>query len=142
MMDDIDSDNLYSPEIIHVVSYCEALFLATPDILNDSIKITREALRRYRKLKKSGLAPNVKTDDTYSRTLELEKAAKGIIRAMEENIPNLYSPEGFYIAFVAGWLPVQNYGLILRNFYMQKDWETQISNGNYSFSRRWNSITD
>lgn len=129
MMDDIDSDNLYSPEIIHVVSYCEALFLATPDILNDSIKITREALRRYRKLKKSGLAPNVKTDDTYSRTLELEKAAKGIIRAMEENIPNLYSPEGFYIAFVAGWLPVPELWSDSKEFLYAKDWETQISNG-------------
>ncbi|MCQ2512249.1 MAG: cobalamin-binding protein, partial [Lachnospiraceae bacterium] len=51
MMDDIDPFNIYSPEIIHVVSYSEALYLATPDIINDSIKITRQALGEYRKLK-------------------------------------------------------------------------------------------
>ena len=33
MMDDIDPKNIYSPEIIHVVSYSEALYLATPDII-------------------------------------------------------------------------------------------------------------
>ena len=51
-MDDIDPNNEMSPEIIHVVSYSEALFLATPDILNDSIRITRTALNEYRRLKK------------------------------------------------------------------------------------------
>ena len=48
MMDDIDPKNIYSPEIIHVVSYSEALYLATPDIINESIKITRYALKEYR----------------------------------------------------------------------------------------------
>ena len=48
MMDDIDPKNIYSPEIIHVVSYSEALYLATPDIINESIKITRHALKEYR----------------------------------------------------------------------------------------------
>ena len=59
MMDDIDPNNSYSPEIIHVVSYCEALFLATPDILNDSIKITRNSLDKYRALKRMGYTPDV-----------------------------------------------------------------------------------
>lgn len=48
MMDDIDPKNIYSPEIIHVVSYSEALYLATPDIIDESIKITRHALKEYR----------------------------------------------------------------------------------------------
>lgn len=34
-MDDIDPKNIYSPEIIHVVSYSEALYLATPDIIDE-----------------------------------------------------------------------------------------------------------
>lgn len=59
MMDDIDPDNDHSPDIIHVVSYCEALYLATPDIINDSIKITRTALKEYRRLKKLGLTPDL-----------------------------------------------------------------------------------
>ena len=53
MMDDIDPFNEVTLEIIHVVSYSEALFLATPDIINDSIKITLTALSTYRDLKKA-----------------------------------------------------------------------------------------
>lgn len=129
LMDDIDPDNLYSPEIIHVVSYCEALFLATPDILNDSIKITRHALNEYRRLKKLGLTPNVNTDDINFRTEQLMKSAREIITAMEKNIVNLYSAEGLYIAFVAGWLPVPELWSDSDEFIHAKCWETKMSNG-------------
>lgn len=129
MMDDIDPDNRYSPEIIHVVSYCEALFLATPDILNDSIKITRHALNEYRRLKKLGLTPNVNTDDINTRTEQLIGAARKIIAAMEKNIVDLYSPEGLYIAFVAGWLPVPELWSDSDEFIHAKCWETKMSNG-------------
>ena len=40
LMDDIEPDNENSPEIIHVVSYCEAVRLATPPVIVESIKIT------------------------------------------------------------------------------------------------------
>ena len=40
------------------------------------------------------------------RQYRLERDARKILKAMEENIENLYSPEGLYIAFTAGWLPV------------------------------------
>lgn len=129
MMDDIDPDNRYSPEVIHVVSYCEALFLATPDILNDSIKITRHALNEYRKMKKKGLTPNVKTDDIRNRTEKLENSARRIIKAMEENISDLYSPEGLYIAFVAGWLSVPELWSESDEFIHAKCWETKMCNG-------------
>lgn len=129
MMDDIDANNEYSPEIIHVVSYCEALFLATPDVLNDSIKITRTAINEYRKLKKKGLTPNVNTDEIKLRTAQLEEEARRIVKAMEENIPNLYSPEGLYLAFVAGWLPVPELWSDSDEFVYAKQWETKMSNG-------------
>ena len=129
MMDDIDPNNRYSPEIIHVVSYCEALFLATPDILNDSIKITRHALKQYRERKKQGLAPDVMTDDILTRTQRLEQASRKIIEAMEANIPNLYSPEGLYLAFTAGWLPVPELWSESEEFRHAKCWETKMSNG-------------
>lgn len=129
MMDDIDPNNTMSPEIIHVVSYCEALFLATPDILNDSIKITRTALNEYRRLKRANLTPDVMTDDIIMRTQRLEKAARKIIEAMEENINDLYSPEGLYIAFVAGWLPVPELWSESDEFLHAKCWETKMSNG-------------
>lgn len=129
MMDDIDPKNEMSPEIIHVVSYSEALFLATPDILNDSIKITKTALNEYRKLKNLGFTPNVMTDDILKRQIELETACRRIIKAMEDNIPDLYSPKGLYIAFVAGWLPVPELWSDSDEFVYAKGWGTRMING-------------
>jgi len=129
MMDDIDPLNEMSPEIIHVVSYSEALFLATPDILNDSVKITRTALNKYRRLKKKGLTPNVMTDDIINRQTQLEIACRKIIKAMEDNIPDLYSPEGLYLVFVAGWLPVPELWSDSNEFVHAKGWGTRMTNG-------------
>lgn len=128
LMDDIDPNNKYSPEIIHVVSYSEALFLATPDILNDSIKITETALNEYRKLKKK-VAPDTMTDEINERTRLLKKAAVKIIKAMEDNIVDLYSPEGLYIAFTAGWLPVPELWSNSVEFLHAKNWKTKRMNG-------------
>lgn len=124
MMDDLDPQNRYSPDIIHVVSYSEALFLATPDILNDSIRITRYALNEYRKMKKAGEAPDVMTDDIVKRTHSLEQKARAVIQAMEEYIPNLYSPKGLYLAFTAGWLPVPELWSDSQEFRFAKAWGT------------------
>ncbi len=129
LMDDLDPKNEMSPEIIHVVSYSEALFLATPDILNDSIKITKTALKEYRRLKKQGMTPDVMTDDILKRQCELETACRKIIKAMEENIPDLYSPEGLYLAFVAGWLPVPELWSDSDEFVHAKGWATRMTNG-------------
>lgn len=129
LMDDIDPLDIYSPEIIHVVSYCEALFLATPEVLNDSIKITRTALKEYRKLKKMGMTPDVMTADIQLRMEYLEKDAKLIIKAMEEHISNLYSPEGLYLAFVAGFLPVPELWSNSDEFTHAKCWQTKMTNG-------------
>ncbi len=129
MMDDIDPVNEKSPEIIHVVSYSEALYLATPEIINDSIKITKTALKEYRNLKKQGLTPNVMTDEIIKRQMELETTCRKIIRAMEENIPELYSPEGLYLVFVAGWLPVPELWSDSDEFVLAKGWGTRMING-------------
>lgn len=136
MMDDIDPDNIYSPEIIHVVSYSEAVKLATPDILCDSIKITRAALSKYRELKKKGETPDVMTDDIQSRTLSLEQSAKKIISAMEKHIPNLYSPEGLYLAFVGGWLPVPELWSDSEEFVYAKSWGTKMHKGGTILTNR------
>lgn len=129
MMDDIDPFNIYSPEIIHVVSYSEALFLATPDVINDSIKITGTALQEYRKQKKHGVTPDVMTAEINMRQMRLESSARKIIRAMEENISDLYSPEGLYLAFVAGWLPVPELWSDSEEFRYAKGWETRLVDG-------------
>ncbi|MCQ2530019.1 MAG: cobalamin-binding protein [Lachnospiraceae bacterium] len=125
MMDDIDPFNTYSPDIIHVVSYSEALYLATPDIINDSIKITRQALGEYRKLKQRHETPDVMTEEILSRTANLEKDCRAIIGAMEEIIPDLYSANGMYLAFVGGWLPVPELWSNSEEFRFAKGWGTK-----------------
>lgn len=78
LMDDIEPDNENSPEIIHVVSYSEAVRLATPPVINESIKITLAALKEYRKLRVSGKIENMqynkelleKTDNMYCEAKE------------------------------------------------------------------------
>lgn len=132
MMDDIEPNNSHSPEIIHVVSYSEALFLATPEIINDSIKITREALNEHRAERKKGLTPDVFTADIFERTELLKKEARKIIHAMEENIADLYSASGLYITFVAGWMPVPDLWSDSDEFMYAKKWETKNSMGGIS----------
>ena len=107
LMDDIEPDNDNSPEIIHVVSYSEAIRLATPPIIKESIKITLSALQEYRKARKLGSIPNMRYDDNVKeREQSLYSEAKGAILLLEEYIPNLYSPEGFYKIFTNGFFPV------------------------------------
>ena len=67
--------------------------------------------------------------DIKNRTQNLEYSARRIIRAMEDNIKNLYTPEGFYTAFVAGWLPVPELWTTSEEFKFAKDWSTKFING-------------
>lgn len=107
IMDDIDPHNEMSPPIIHVVSYSEASHLATPDVINESVQITQQALKEYRRLRKNGEIEDMsKNTEVSSRTEELIKSAKTIIDGIETYIENPYTPEGFYKAFVAGFMPV------------------------------------
>ncbi len=106
LMDDIDPYNEMSPPIIHVVSYSEASHLATPEIINESIQITQESIKKYRQLRRSGNVDDMsKNPDVDLRMNELFNSAKVIINAIESSIENPYSPEGFYKIYAAGFLP-------------------------------------
>jgi len=108
LMDDIDPRNENSPPIIHVVSYSEAVHLATPDIINESIKITQHSLIKYRELRRSGKTEDMsKNADVKNRMHELFDSARTIISGIESHISNPYSAEGFYKIFTSGFLPVQ-----------------------------------
>ncbi len=107
LMDDIDPMNEYSPNVIHVVNYSEAVRLATPEIVIDSIKITLEALELYRDFRKKDKVENMTYNkDVIERTNALYEEALDAILFLEQNIPNLYTPEGLYRIFVDGYLPV------------------------------------
>ena len=130
LMDDIEPSNPNSPEIVHVVNYSEAVRLATPDIICDSIKITLATLKAYRNARLIGLVPNMEYDqDTKYRTEELYYEAKEAICLLEQKIPNLYTPEGLYFVFVNGFLPVP-YLIDSENKYPKaKKWQTMFKNG-------------
>ncbi len=107
LMDDIEPENPNSPEIVHVVSYSEAVRLATPPVIKESIKITLSALNEYREKRKLGKIPNMTYDsDVQNRTEELYEEAREAILILEKYIPNLYTPEGFYQVFKEGFFPV------------------------------------
>jgi hypothetical protein len=133
MMDDLEPENDNSPEIIHVVNYSEAVRLATPPIIKDSIKITLNALHAYRFARKMGLIPNMKHDpDVQYRYEALMHDAREAIRLLEDNIPNLYTPEGFYKVFYEGFLAVPYLMDQNHKFTKATMWKTAIKNGGIS----------
>ncbi len=133
MMDDLEPDNDNSPEIIHVVNYTEAVRLATPPIIKESIKITLAALHQYRIARNMGVVPNMKYDiDVKDRYEALMYEARIAIKLLEDNIPNLYTPEGFAKVFEEGFLAVPY--LMDQNHKYPKAtmWKTAIKNGGIS----------
>lgn len=133
MMDDIEPENNNSPEIIHVVNYSEAVRLATPPIIKESIQITLNALKEYRLARLLGKVPNMKYDsEVREREVNLYEEAKAAINMLEEAIPNLYTPEGFAKIFEEGFLPVPY--LMDQNHKYPKatQYSTAIKNGGIS----------
>lgn len=130
LMDDLEPENDNSPEIIHVVNYSEAVRLATPPIIKDSIRITLNALHEYRTARALGKIPNMKYDtEVKYREEVLYSEAKSAIEMMEKAVPNLYTPEGFYKVFVEGFLPVPYLMDQKRKFPKATQWHTAIKDG-------------
>ena len=133
MMDDLEPENDNSPEIVHVVNYSEAVRLATPPIIKESIQITLAALHQYRFARKMGMVPNMKYDkDVQYRYEALMYEARAAIKLLEDNIPNLYTPEGFEKVFKEGFLAVP-YLIDQDHKYPKASmWKTAIKNGGIS----------
>ena len=130
LMDDIEPENENSPEIIHVVSYSEAIKLATPPIIKESIQITLSALSEYREMRKKALVPNMAYDkEVEERFYEMYVDAKESIFLLEQNISNLYTPEGFYRVFIEGFLPVPYLMMSRDEFKKSKSYNTALKNG-------------
>ncbi len=130
LMDDIDPHNELSPPIIHVVSFSEALQLATPEIINESIQITLHSLRKYRELRKKGDVEDMSQNiDVSERQADLYSSALKVISAIEESIDNVYTPEGFYKIFASGFLPVPYLWGETEEFQHAKNWKTKPVRG-------------
>lgn len=130
MMDDLEPGNENSPEIIHVVNYCEAVRLATPDIIKESIKITLSALNCWRNARKEGRIPDMRYDkEVNERFSSLYTECKDAITLLENNIHNLYSPEGFELVFREGFLPVPYLMDSNHKWPKATKWKTAIKDG-------------
>jgi hypothetical protein len=107
LMDDIEPDINNSPPLVHVVSYSEAIELATPPIMDESIKITLGALSHYRKLKASQQVSISKFETEIAKRTELfVSEASMILDSIEKHIEYPYTALGLYTIFASGYLPV------------------------------------
>lgn len=130
LMDDIEPHDPASPAIIHVVSYSEGFRLADPPVVNESIQITLSSLQEYRALKRRGQVDDMGRHPEVARRMdELISGAKAVLKAAEESIPNLYTPEGLYRAFAAGFLPVPYLWLCRDEFPNAVRWHTRFVSG-------------
>jgi len=103
LMDDIEPDTLESPDIIHVVSFSEASYLADPATIEESIRITRYTLDEYRRHKReNGKPAQIDAPETICAERTLFNDARFMIDALEKYIPDTYSPEGLYDMMRAG----------------------------------------
>ena len=116
--------------MIHVVSFSEALHLATPEVIHESIEITRHALSRYRALRKKGDVDDMgKNSEVKRRSQALFTEAKAVIRAIESSLEKPYSAEGFYQIFTAGFLPVPYLWGEAEELQYAKNWMTKPYKG-------------
>lgn len=130
LMDDIEPENDNSPEIIHVVSYSEAVRLATPPIIEESIKITLSTLKEYRIKRRLGQVENMKYNiEVKNREEEIFYECKEAILFLEQNISNLYTPEGLYKIFCDGYFPVPYMFDSKKKYTKATNYYTAIKNG-------------
>ncbi len=130
VMDDIRPFNSQNPDIIHVVSYSEGSDLATPEIIDESIKITLYSLNKYREYRGKGWLDNMEENkDVNKRMLYLMDEAKIVVNAIESSIKDTYSPRGFFNIFKMGFLPVPQLMYCRKEFPEAVKWNTKLRNG-------------
>jgi hypothetical protein len=128
LMDDLEPNDDTSPQIIHVVSYSEAVRLATPDVINESIQITLAALKEYRELREKRKIENMDyNEDLIYRVNDMYEEAKEAISILENYMPNLYTAKGLYNIFEQGFFPVPY--MINDKYLSATNYNTTIKNG-------------
>jgi hypothetical protein len=130
LMADVDTNNPENLEIIHVVSYSEALFLANPDVINESIQITKAALRYYREFRDKNMIRDLtESKDLEAQTVDLVEETQLLIKEMEMNMNNLYKGEGLYSCFKRGYFPVPYLWECRDEFANAVNWTTKVIQG-------------
>ena len=130
MMDDIEPFDASSPQIIHVVSYSEGFALADPDVVNESIRITRHALEEYRALREAGEIEDMSSNQpVLIRASELLRDARAAIKAIEASIARPYSAEGLYEIMASGFFATPDLAECREEFAEAVKWRTRNIDG-------------
>ena len=130
MMDDIEPYNCNSPQIIHVVSFSEAVNLATPSIINESIKITLQSLEDYRAFKKKEKIEDIISGkEIHERTSDICHEVKNMISIIEKHYKDPYSSEGLFEIFNDGLLQVPYLWLQRDKYQKAISYDTALING-------------
>ncbi len=130
LMDDMEPDDPFSPEIIHVVSYSEAQFLATPDVIDESLKITKASLKHYPEFRrKNRIRELILNREIKEKTEELSEEVRILVDDMEKSIPSLFTAEGLYQVFKRGYFPVPFLWEGREEFANAVNWNTRLVDG-------------
>jgi hypothetical protein len=130
LMDDIEPALPSSPQIIHVVSYSEGYALADPDIVNDSVRLTRHALAEYRRMRKDGAVEDMSTNPlVLARTSELVGEARAALACIESTIRDPYSARGLYEIMASGFFAVPYLWECREDFAAATRWKTRAVSG-------------
>lgn len=130
LMDDIEPESIFSPHIIHVVSFTEGSFLARPDSIIESAKITLHALNKYRSYRKSGFIESRPCENEVNdRVKMLTSEVELRIKSIEKTITEPYSPEGLLLIFIAGYLPTPMLWKQRELYPNVVRWNTKFVNG-------------
>jgi hypothetical protein len=130
LMSDVEPKIATSPEIIHVVSYSEALFLAHPDVIDESIRIAKASLVHYPQFRRNySLDDLILNQELAAQTQELVEEAVSLTKDMEKRVKNLYSAEGLEAAFRMGYLPVPYLWECRDEYANAVSWTTKLIDG-------------
>lgn len=130
LMDDVEPENKESPEIIHVVSYSEAVFLANPEVVSESVQITKAALEFYPEFRKTNAVEDIiRSKELAEKAEEFWEEATLLIKDIEATVKDLYTGEGLYNVFRMGYFPVPYLWEGREEFSKAVAWNTKIIDG-------------
>ncbi|MBN2356100.1 cobalamin-binding protein [candidate division KSB1 bacterium] len=106
LIDDVEPHREDSPPVIHVVGYSEAAQLATPEIVEESLRITRAAIAEWRRRRSQDLHDCLDEKEVAVRMEELITDTRRVLYVIDRCCPPPYSAEDLHRLFAAGFLPV------------------------------------
>jgi hypothetical protein len=115
------------------VGYSEAVSLADPDVIDESVRIVRHALETYRRERARGNIADMGRDaEVYFRTRKLIDEARLIILGDREAVPDPYSAAGMYEVLASGFLAAPHLSFCRDEFEAAATQTTRSLNGGIS----------